>query len=147
MNYLSLHLLRMWYLKHSFYSLINILQRSKKNFISAINQCICWHICKLIYVGCFIYFSAPSWQTIPYVQLQKNLILLILYVLKGKESSNSFWKYYGSFFLEAVANMQITYPKPFSSAKFPKRKHAANLCTHILSWEQSRGHSSEKNDT
>lgn len=95
----------------------------------------------------FSLFLCSVMANCPLVQLQKDLVLLLCLVLKVKESNNSFWKYYGVFFLEAVANMQITCPKLFSSAKFPKEKEAANLCTNITNWEQGKGHKAEKNDT
>lgn len=81
-------------------------------------------------------------------QLQKDLVLVLCLVLKEKESNNSFWKYDGIyFFLGAVANMQITCPKLFSFAKFPKEECADNLCTNILTSEQGKWHKAEKNDT
>lgn len=61
-------------------------------------------------------------------------------------SQKYFLKYYGSFLLEDVANMQITNPKPFSSAKYPNNKHAVNSCTHILTWGESKWYGPEKNN-
>lgn len=130
------------------YSLINTLQRSKKAYISAINWWICWHICNLIYIGSlhlFLYISLLHHSKCPYGQLEKtspaDSSCPEIY-----RSQKYFLKYYGSFFLEDVANMQITNPKPFSSAKYPNNKHAVNSCTHLLTWGESKWYSLRKTE-